>query len=131
LLINKDQNHKEIIMPQTTHTAEIANPAVASHAVVSEQEWLSARKKLLQKEKEFTRQRDEISRLRRELPWVKVKNNYVFDGPNGKETLADLFGSKSQLNLSLHAWPGLGRRLPELFHARRSSGRKPGAPCQP
>jgi predicted dithiol-disulfide oxidoreductase (DUF899 family) len=84
-------------MPQTTHTAEIANPAVASHAIVSEQEWLSARKKLLQKEKEFTRQRDEISRLRRELPWVKVNNHYVFAGPNGKETLADLFGGKSQL----------------------------------
>jgi predicted dithiol-disulfide oxidoreductase (DUF899 family) len=67
------------------------------HPVVSETEWLSARKELLQKEKEFTRRRDEISRLRRELPWTEVSTNYVFDGPQGQETLADLFANKSQL----------------------------------
>jgi predicted dithiol-disulfide oxidoreductase (DUF899 family) len=65
---------------------------VVPHAV-----WIAARTELLNKEKEFTRMRDEISRLRRELPWEKVKKNYVFDGPTGKETLADLFGDKSQL----------------------------------
>jgi predicted dithiol-disulfide oxidoreductase (DUF899 family) len=89
-------------MPQAITNERTANSATAerpfiSHTVVSEEKWLSARKELLQKEKEFTRQRDEISRLRRELPWVKVDNNYVFDGPNGKERLADLFGGKSQL----------------------------------
>ena len=51
----------------------------------------------LAKEKELTRLRDELSRERRELPWVKVEKNYVFDGPDGKETLADLFDGRSQL----------------------------------
>ena len=60
-------------------------------------EWLTARKALLAKEKEFTKARDALSAARRELPWVKVEKNYVFDGPNGKETLADLFGGRSQL----------------------------------
>jgi predicted dithiol-disulfide oxidoreductase (DUF899 family) len=65
--------------------------------VVSEAEWLTARRELLAKEKELTRQRDAVSAQRRELPWVKVEKNYVFDGPNGKQSLADLFGDKSQL----------------------------------
>lgn len=68
-----------------------------SHKVVSNEEWLEARKAFLAKEKEFTRQRDELSRLRRELPWTKVEKNYVFDGPNGKEALADIFDGRSQL----------------------------------
>lgn len=49
------------------------------------------------KEKEFTKARDQLSAARRDLPWVKVEKNYVFDRPAGKETLADLFGGKSQL----------------------------------
>jgi predicted dithiol-disulfide oxidoreductase (DUF899 family) len=65
--------------------------------VVSQAEWLAARKELLQKEKQFTKLRDELSAQRRELPWEKVDKQYVFDGPNGKETLADLFGGRSQL----------------------------------
>jgi predicted dithiol-disulfide oxidoreductase (DUF899 family) len=65
--------------------------------VVSEKEWIAARKELLNAEKEFTRQRDAISAKRRELPWVKVEKNYVFEGPNGKTSLADLFRDKSQL----------------------------------
>jgi predicted dithiol-disulfide oxidoreductase (DUF899 family) len=65
--------------------------------VVSAAEWLAARKELLRKEKEFSRLRDELSRQRRELPWEKVEKQYAFDGANGKETLADLFGKKSQL----------------------------------
>jgi predicted dithiol-disulfide oxidoreductase (DUF899 family) len=52
---------------------------------------------LLTKEKEFTRLRDELSQSRRELPWEKVDKNYVFDGPTGKQTLADLFDGRSQL----------------------------------
>jgi len=67
------------------------------HAVVSQGEWLKARKALLAKEKEFTHRRDALSAARRDLPWVKVEKNYVFNGPAGKETLADLFGGKSQL----------------------------------
>jgi predicted dithiol-disulfide oxidoreductase (DUF899 family) len=71
--------------------------SIEDHQVVSSAEWLAARKELLRREKEFTRHRDQISAMRRELPWVKVEKNYVFDGPAGKEMLADLFGSKSQL----------------------------------
>jgi predicted dithiol-disulfide oxidoreductase (DUF899 family) len=67
------------------------------HPVVSQEEWLVARKALLSKEKEFTRLRDQLSAERRELPWVKVDKQYVFDGPKGKETLADLFEGRSQL----------------------------------
>jgi predicted dithiol-disulfide oxidoreductase (DUF899 family) len=57
---------------------------------------LKARQAHLKAEKEFTRKRDELSRQRRELPWERV-DSYVFDGPNGKETLADLFEGRSQL----------------------------------
>jgi predicted dithiol-disulfide oxidoreductase (DUF899 family) len=64
---------------------------------VSRAEWLVARKDLLTREKEFTRQRDALSAARRELPWVKIDKEYVFDGPKGKETLADLFEGRSQL----------------------------------
>lgn len=65
--------------------------------VVSPAEWLAARKAFLAKEKEFTHLRDELSRQRRELPWEKVEKNYVFQGAKGKESLADLFGGRSQL----------------------------------
>jgi predicted dithiol-disulfide oxidoreductase (DUF899 family) len=67
------------------------------HRIVSRDEWLAARKAHLADEKAFTRARDELSRKRRQLPWVKVAKPYVFDGPNGQETLSDLFGGKSQL----------------------------------
>jgi predicted dithiol-disulfide oxidoreductase (DUF899 family) len=70
---------------------------VNSSKVVSEAEWLVARKDLLTREKELTRLRDEVSRHRRELPWVKVEKDYVFDGSDGKETLAALFDGRSQL----------------------------------
>src|SRR3984893_10082985 len=71
--------------------------AASNHEVVSEAEWLKARKKLLIKEKKFTRMQEEINLGRRSLPWVKVTKKYVFDGPNGKATLADLFEGRSQL----------------------------------
>jgi predicted dithiol-disulfide oxidoreductase (DUF899 family) len=73
------------------------NDSEVNPRVVSEAEWLVARKDLLTREKELTRLRDEVSRHRRELPWVKVDKKYVFDGPHGKETLADLFEDRSQL----------------------------------
>jgi predicted dithiol-disulfide oxidoreductase (DUF899 family) len=68
-----------------------------NHKVVSPDEWLQARKQLLAKEKEFTRLRDQLSKERRELPWERVEKNYIFDGPGGKETLAQLFQGRSQL----------------------------------
>jgi predicted dithiol-disulfide oxidoreductase (DUF899 family) len=64
---------------------------------VKPKEWLAARKRLLVKEKKFTKARDQINRERRALPWVKVEKMYVFDSLEGKVTLAELFGSKSQL----------------------------------
>src|SRR2546423_15691385 len=66
------------------------------HPTVSPDEWLAARTELLEKEKEFTRLRDKLSAERRALPWVKVEKDYVFDGPGGKQNLADLFGGASQ-----------------------------------
>src|SRR5271167_4974264 len=68
-----------------------------SPQVVSPAEWIAARTELLCKEKEFTRLRDELSRLRREPPWEKVEKSYVFDGPNGQRTLSDLFDGRGQL----------------------------------
>jgi predicted dithiol-disulfide oxidoreductase (DUF899 family) len=65
--------------------------------VVSQAEWLEARKDLLAREKDFSRRRDALSAERRELPWVRVEKEYVFDSPGGKETLADLFAGRSQL----------------------------------
>jgi predicted dithiol-disulfide oxidoreductase (DUF899 family) len=75
-----------------TVTAEVKHPKVVSQA-----EWVTARKGLLAKEKEFTRLRDELSRQRRELPWEKVEKRYELEGPQGKVTLGDLFGKRSQL----------------------------------
>ncbi|HEY5301431.1 MAG TPA: thioredoxin family protein [Acetobacteraceae bacterium] len=67
------------------------------HKVVSRDEWLAARKALLANEKALTRARDALSEERRRLPWVRVEKEYVFDGPDGRETLADLFAGRSQL----------------------------------
>jgi len=70
---------------------------MTTHAVVSNEEWVEARKRFLAKEKEFTRLRDELSAERRALPWMRVDKDYTFDGPDGRETLAQLFGDRSQL----------------------------------
>ena len=67
------------------------------HPIVSREEWLTARTAFLAKEKEFTRLRDELSRERRALPWVRVDKAYSFDGPRGRLSLADLFAGRSQL----------------------------------
>ena len=65
--------------------------------VVSRDEWTRARVALLAQEKELTRLRDAISRQRRELPWVRIDKDYVFEGPQGKQNLGDLFEGRSQL----------------------------------
>ncbi len=67
------------------------------HTIVSHDDWIAARKAHLADEKAFTRARDELSRKRRALPWEKVGKDYVFDGPGGKASLAELFGANSQL----------------------------------
>jgi predicted dithiol-disulfide oxidoreductase (DUF899 family) len=70
---------------------------MTTHPVVSQSEWLEARRALLAREKAFTRERDALSADRRALPWVKVEKDYVFTGPNGEVSLTDLFAGCSQL----------------------------------
>ena len=65
--------------------------------VVSHEEWTRARTALLVREKEFAREREALAQARRDLPWEEVTKDYVFDGPDGKLTLADLFGDRGQL----------------------------------
>jgi predicted dithiol-disulfide oxidoreductase (DUF899 family) len=68
-----------------------------NHKIVSKDEWIKARIELLVKEKEFTHLREQINQNRRDLPWIKVNKEYIFDGPKGKQTLSSLFDGKSQL----------------------------------
>jgi len=67
------------------------------HPVVSREEWIAARKAHLAREKEYTRARERLAEERRALPWVKVDKDYLFDGPDGRVSLADLFRGRSQL----------------------------------
>ena len=75
----------------------MAKTSAKKHQVVSQQEWLAARKALLAKEKEFTKQRDRLSEERRALPWVKIEKSYSFEGSKGRQSLSDLFEGRSQL----------------------------------
>ena len=68
-----------------------------SHRVVSRDEWVAERKKLLAEEKELTRLGDQIARERRALPWVRIDKTYIFDTLVGRRTLADLFDGRRQL----------------------------------
>jgi predicted dithiol-disulfide oxidoreductase (DUF899 family) len=70
---------------------------MTTHTTATRDKWLEARLDLLAAEKDLTRRSDEVARLRRQLPWTRVEKNYVFEGPNGRETLADLFEGRSQL----------------------------------
>src|ERR1051326_5382736 len=70
---------------------------IKEHKVVTEKEWLLARKRLLLKEKQFSRARDRLNTERRALPWMKLEKQYLFDGPKGKVSLAELFSGKNQL----------------------------------
>ena len=65
--------------------------------IVSREDWLAERKKLLAHEKELTKQRDRVNAERRRLPMVKIEKKYVFDGPNGKQSLQELFAGRRQL----------------------------------
>ena len=65
--------------------------------VASREAWLEERRALLAREKELTRLHDRIAAQRRALPWVKIEKPYVFEGPDGRLALADLFQGRSQL----------------------------------
>ena len=71
--------------------------SIENHPVVSREQWLAERKKLVTREKALTRLKDEVARERRALPWVRVEKNYVFDTPEGRRTLAELFQHRRQL----------------------------------
>ena len=80
--------------------------------IVSPEEWEAARRRLLAKEKEVTRARDALAAERRRMPWTTVDKEYVFDGPDGKASLLDLFGGRRQLIVyraffepGVHGWP--------------------------
>jgi len=75
----------------------IADVSTLNHPVVSMDRWVAERKTLLAHEKELTRLRDQIARERRALPWVRIEKNYVFDGLDGRRTLAELFEGRRQL----------------------------------
>jgi predicted dithiol-disulfide oxidoreductase (DUF899 family) len=70
---------------------------MTEHTVASREEWLAARQKLLENEKEHTRRGDELARQRQELPWVQIDKDYLFDTEDGEASLADLFRGRSQL----------------------------------
>lgn len=79
-------------------TSNVAHPTTIEYPrVVSRAEWLAARKELLVKEKEFNRQRDALSAERRKLPMVRIEKDYVFEGPDGRRTVRDLFEGRRQL----------------------------------
>lgn len=86
---------------------------MTQHQVVSRDQWRTARLNLLKKEKELTRLNDSLSQARRDLPWVKLEKRYMFEGPDGRETLSDLFGGRSQLI---------------VYHFMFSPGAKEGCP---
>src|ERR1700756_3784221 len=75
----------------------ISEVKMEHHKVVAHKEWLAARRQLLAEEKEFTGLRDRLSQRRRDLPWELVDKDYVFAGPNGRETLSQLFDGRHQL----------------------------------
>ena len=72
-------------------------PSTKKHKIVAHNQWMAARKALLAKEKKFTKLRDQLSAQRRALPWEKVEKQYVFEGPDGRQALAELFDGRSQL----------------------------------
>jgi len=88
---------------------------MTQHKVGTREEWLAARKRLLEHEKELTRRSDELARERQELPWVPVEEEYTFESNDGTKTLADLFDGRSQLLVyhfmfgpSVEGWPEAG-----------------------
>jgi predicted dithiol-disulfide oxidoreductase (DUF899 family) len=97
------------------------------HPIVSREEWLNARKALLVKERAMTHELDALRAERRQLPWVKVEKAYVFEGPEGKCTLGDLFRGRSQLAVyhfmltpgSDHICPGCSFTVDHVDAARQ------------
>lgn len=98
-----------------------------SHPIVSREEWLAARKALLARERAITHDLDALRAERRQMPWVRIDKPYVFEGPAGETTLADLFGERSQLAIyhfmltpgSDHICPGCSFTVDHVDAARQ------------
>jgi predicted dithiol-disulfide oxidoreductase (DUF899 family) len=102
----------------TTETSTV------NHPVVPRERWLAARKTLLARERELTHLSDQIARERRALPWVRVDKDYVFDTPEGRRTLAELFEGRRQLMVQHFMFaPGWQQGCPSCsFMADHSDG---------
>jgi predicted dithiol-disulfide oxidoreductase (DUF899 family) len=108
----------------TNGTTGISQASTENHRVVSRDEWVAERKALLAREKELTRLRDQIAGERRALPWVHIDKNYVFDTPQGRRTLAQLFEGRRQLLVQHFMFaPGWEQGCPSCsFMADHSDG---------
>jgi predicted dithiol-disulfide oxidoreductase (DUF899 family) len=102
----------------------IAEASTVNHPVVTRDEWVAERKTLLAREKELSRLSDQIARERRALPWVRIEKNYVFDGLEGRRTLAELFEGRRQLLVQHFMFaPGWEQGCPSCsFMADHSDG---------
>src|SRR5207245_10707634 len=90
------------------------------HKVVAHDAWLEARKQFLVKGTDFTRLRDQLSQARRDLPWERVDKRYVFEGPNGQETLPETLRRQEPADrLPLHVHSGVGGGVPALLAVGR------------
>lgn len=96
-------------MTTTEESRTIANDASSPHRVVSQEQWLEERLALLEKERAYTRMRDQLNADRLALPWVKVEKEYIFDSPHGKVSLSDLFDGRCQLFIK-HFMMGPGQQ---------------------
>ena len=114
---------KNSIQRSSSHDDSHIEEHTTLQKIATHEQWTSARKELLAKEKEFTRLRDELSRKRRELPWEKVeKRDRVFEGPQGNESLADLFSGRSQLAIyHFMLGPGWKEGIPVARISRTAS----------
>jgi predicted dithiol-disulfide oxidoreductase (DUF899 family) len=107
-----------------TDATESPRESTENHRVVSREDWIAERRALLAREKELTRLRDQIARERRALPWVRIDKNYVFDTPEGRRTLVDLFDGRRQLLVQHFMFgPGWEQGCPSCsFMADHSDG---------
>lgn len=107
----------------TTDT-ESLRASTDNHRIVSREDWIAERRALLAREKELTRLRDQIALERRALPWVRIDKNYVFDTPEGRRTLGDLFDGRRQLLVQHFMFgPGWEQGCPSCsFMADHSDG---------
>jgi predicted dithiol-disulfide oxidoreductase (DUF899 family) len=107
-LVRRTIEERKETMSAETITFE-KTEVLSSHEIVPREEWLIARKDLLKREKELTRLRDQLGTERRALPWVSIDKEYLFDAPEGKVTLTELFDGRSQLFIK-HFMLGPGQK---------------------